>query len=164
MTDTVSDARRVPEKPSLEGLEDRWSHRWQEEGTYAFDRSKDRADVYAIDTPPPTVSGDLHIGHAFSYTHTDIVARFQRMRGKEVFYPIGWDDNGLPTERQVQNAYGVRCDPSLPYEPDFGAADQAGNVRPPAKPDRKRQVSISRRNFVELCAQQTAIDEQRYEA
>src|SRR6185369_14372367 len=152
MTDT---AGGPPAKPSLEGLEARWSQKWQEEGTYAFDRSKHRADVCAIDTPPPTVSGNLHIGHAFSYTHTDLVARFQRMRGREVFYPIGWDDNGLPTERRVQLGFGVRCDPSLPYDPDFV---------PPAKPNPKRQVPISRRNFVELCTRQTEADEQAYEA
>src|SRR5215204_4169302 len=122
MTDTVSDARRVPEKPSLEGLEERWSQRWQEEGTYAFDRSKDRADVYSIDTPPPTVSGNLHIGHVFSYTHTDITARFWRMRGKEVFYPMGWDDNSLNVVRRVSVDFGVTCDPTLPYD---------GNVEPP---------------------------------
>jgi len=154
MDDTVSAAHRVPEKPSLDGLEERWSRRWQEEGTYAFDRSKERADVYAIDTPPPTVSGTLHIGHVFSYTHTDILARFQRMRGREVFYPIGWDDNGLPTERRVQNHYGVRCDPSLPYDPQF---------TPPARPHPKRPVSISRRNFTELCARQVIEDERLYE-
>jgi valyl-tRNA synthetase len=145
----------LPAKPSLEGLEERWSRKWQEEGTYAFDRSKDRADVYAIDTPPPTVSGSLHIGHAFSYTHTDLIARYKRMRGWEVFYPIGWDDNGLPTERRVQLTYGVRCDPSLPHDPAF---------TPPAKPDRKRQRPIGRRNFVELCARATAKDERAYEA
>src|SRR5690606_590927 len=154
MTNTAADARRVPEKPSLDGLEARWAQRWQEEGTYAFDRSKDRADVFAIDTPPPTVSGALHIGHVFSYTHTDLVARYQRMRGKAVFYPIGWDDNGLPTERRVQNHFGVRCDPSLPYDPDF---------TPPAKPDPKRPVAISRRNFIELCKRQTVEDEKAYE-
>src|SRR6266487_3593195 len=104
------------QRRSLDGLEAEWGRRWQEEGTYAFDRSKERADVYAIDTPPPTVSGSLHIGSVFSFTHTDFVARFRRMRGKAVFYPMGWDDNGLPTERRVQNVYGVRCDPSLPYE------------------------------------------------
>src|SRR5688572_28864461 len=153
MTDTVS-RPRLPESPSLEGLEARWSQRWQEEGTYAFDRSTDRSGVYAIDTPPPTVSGSLHMGHVFSFTHTDLVARYQRMRGKAVFFPIGWDDNGLPTERRVQNLYGVSCDPSLPYDAAF---------TPPAKPDAKHPVAISRPNFVELCTRQTLEDERGYE-
>ena len=109
----------VPEKPALEGLEDEWTARWERDGTYRFDRTRPRDEVYAIDTPPPTVSGSLHVGHVFSYTHTDLIARFQRMRGKAVFYPMGWDDNGLPTERRVQNYFGVRCDPSLPYDPAF---------------------------------------------
>jgi valyl-tRNA synthetase len=145
---------RVPDKPSLDGLEEKWARVWKEQDTYAFDRTAERAEVYSIDTPPPTVSGSLHVGHIFSYTHTDLIARFQRMRGKKVFYPIGWDDNGLPTERRVQNYYGVRCDPSLPYDPDF---------TPPEKPDPKRQVSISRQNFVELCGELTHIDEQAFE-
>ena len=109
----------VPNKPSLEGLEARWAARWESDGIYRFDRSKSRAETYAIDTPPPTVSGSLHIGHVMSYTHTDAVARYRRMRGMEVFYPMGWDDNGLATERRVQNYFGVRCDPSLPYDPAF---------------------------------------------
>jgi len=146
-------ARRIPDKPSLEGLEDKWTRRWEEEGTYAFDRSRDRAEVYAIDTPPLTVSGSLHIGHAFSFTHTDLIARFQRMRGKAVFYPIGWDDNGLPTERRVQNYYGVRCDPSLPYDLSFAP--------PTDRP--KEPLAISRRNFIELCEQLTGEDEKAYE-
>src|ERR687892_1461219 len=127
---------QVPEKPALEGLEEKWAARWEAEGTYRFNRSRSRDDIYAIDTPPPTVSGSLHVGHVFSYTHTDLVARFQRMRGKEVFYPMGWDDNGLPTERRVENHFGVRCDPSLPYDP-------AGE-RPAG--DGKQKVSISRPN------------------
>ena len=110
---------QVPEKPSLDGLESKWSEWWDRSGTYRFDRSKDRTEIYAIDTPPPTVSGSLHIGHVMSYTHTDLIARFQRMRGREVFYPIGWDDNGLATERRVQNHFGVRCDPSVPSDPTF---------------------------------------------
>ncbi|MFT3877581.1 MAG: valine--tRNA ligase [Propioniciclava sp.] len=144
----------VPERPVLEGLEDRWAKAWKEQGTYAFVRPESRAQVFSIDTPPPTVSGSLHVGHVFSYTHTDLIARYQRMTGKHVFYPMGWDDNGLPTERRVQNYYGVRCDPSIPYDPDF---------TPPAKPDPKRQIPISRRNFIELCHELTAIDEQVFE-
>ncbi|HWH01956.1 MAG TPA: valine--tRNA ligase [Pilimelia sp.] len=155
MTDTERHQRAgLPERPTLEGLEATWSRRWQEEGTYAFDRSKTRAEVYAIDTPPPTVSGSLHVGHVYSYTHTDTVARFQRMRGKAVFYPMGWDDNGLPTERRVQNVYGVRCDPTLPYDPGFTAPDA------PFDPPRP----VSRRNFVALCARLTAVDEAAFEA
>ncbi len=146
--------RRVPDKPTLEGLEERWSRLWEEQGTYRFDRSRTREQVYAIDTPPPTVSGTLHVGSAFSYTHTDILARYQRMRGKEVFYPIGWDDNGLPTERRVQNFFGVRCDPSLPYDPDF---------TPPAQPG-GHELPIARQNFVELCQRLTAEDEQVFES
>jgi len=145
---------RVPEKPTVDGLEDRWASVWEEQATYRFDRSKTREQIYAIDTPPPTVSGSLHVGHVFSYTHTDCIARYQRMRGLEVFYPMGWDDNGLPTERRVQNYFGVRCDPSLPYDPDF---------EPPAKPDEKRQVPIPRRNFIELCERLTIEDEKAFE-
>jgi len=146
---------RVPEKPSLDGLEERWLSVWEELGTYRFDRSKTREEIYAIDTPPPTVSGSLHVGHVFSYTHTDLVARYQRMRGREVFYPMGWDDNGLPTERRVQNYFGVRCDPSLPYDPDFRPPGEGGNV--------KEQVPCSRVNFIELCERLTEEDELAFE-
>jgi len=145
----------VPDKPALEGLEEKWAKQWEADQTYAFDRTKDRADVYSIDTPPPTVSGTLHFGSVCSYSQKDVVARYQRMRGKEVFYPIGWDDNGLPTERRVQNFFGVRCDPSVPYDPDF---------TPPEKPDPKRQVPIGRQNFIELCERLTAEDEVAFEA
>ena len=151
MTNTQN---RVPEKPVLEGLEAAWSARWEEQGTYLFDRSKTREQIYSIDTPPPTVSGSLHVGHVFSYTHTDLMARYKRMRGLEVFYPMGWDDNGLPTERRVQNYFGVRCDPSLPYDPDF---------TPPEKPDAKKQIPISRRNFIELCNELVQQDEKVFE-
>ncbi len=109
----------IPEKPSLEGLEATWRARWEADGTYRFDRSKDRDEVFSIDTPPPTVSGSLHIGHVMSYTHTDLIARYQRMRGKEVFYPMGWDDNGLNVERRVQLLTGTVVDPTLPYDPSL---------------------------------------------
>jgi len=145
----------VPERPTLEGLETKWSAAWERDGVYRFDRSVAREQVYSIDTPPPTVSGSLHVGHVFSYTHTDAIARFQRMRGKEVFYPMGWDDNGLPTERRVQNHFGVRCDPSVPYDPGFQA---------PSEVSEKEPVPVSRPNFVDLCLQLTDSDEQVFEA
>ncbi|RIX28925.1 valine--tRNA ligase [Amnibacterium setariae] len=150
----------MPDKPALEGLEQKFAAAWEQEGVYRFPGTEGgREGVYSIDTPPPTASGSLHIGHVFSYTHTDLTARFQRMRGKRVFYPMGWDDNGLPTERRVQNYYGVRCDPSLPYDPDF---------TPPAEGTAKStragdQVPISRRNFIELCERLTVEDEQQFE-
>ena len=146
-------APRVPEKPTLDGLEKTWADKWESAGTYSFDRTAERPDVFSVDTPPPTVSGSLHVGHVFSYTHTDCIARYQRMQGKKVFYPMGWDDNGLPTERRVQNYYGVRCDPSLPYDPNF---------EPPTEPG-KDAIAISRRNFVELCVRLTLEDEQVFE-
>jgi valyl-tRNA synthetase len=150
---SATKAIAVPEKPALEGLELKWQTRWEVDGTYRFDRTRSRAEIYSIDTPPPTVSGSLHVGHVFSYTHTDVIARFQRMRGKAVFYPMGWDDNGLPTERRVQNFYGVRCDPSLPYDPAFHPPERAA----------KDPVSISRPNFIELCERLTKEDEKAFE-
>jgi valyl-tRNA synthetase len=150
---TEADAT-VPERPALDGLERKWSEAWERDGCYRFDRSAPRERVFAIDTPPPTVSGSLHVGHVFSYTHTDALARYQRMRGKAVFYPMGWDDNGLPTERRVQNHFGVRCDPSVAYDPDFA---------PPAEPSEKEPLSISRPNFVELCLRLTETDERAFE-
>ncbi len=147
----------IPDKPTLDGIEERWAAQWELDGTYRFDASVAREDVFAIDTPPPTVSGSLHMGHVFSYTHTDTIARFQRMSGKAVFYPMGWDDNGLPTERRVQNYYGVRCDPSQPYTPGF---------EPPFRgepPKNHHAVPISRPNFLELCDELVEIDEQIFE-
>ncbi len=144
----------VPERPSLADLEVKWDASWGAAGTYQFDRTKDRAEIYSIDTPPPTVSGQLHIGSVFGYVQVDSLARFQRMRGREVFYPMGWDDNGLPTERRVQNHYGVRCDPTVPYDAELELPE-------PTKGS--RQLPISRRNFVELCHQLTRVDEKAFE-
>jgi valyl-tRNA synthetase len=145
---------KPPTRPTLDGLERRWADRWARSGVYRFDRTRSRVEVFSIDTPPPTVSGSLHLGHAFSYSQTDVIARFQRMRGRAVFYPMGWDDNGLPTERRVQHHFGVRCDPSLPYKPAF---------EPPEWPSRQ-PIAVSRPNFVELCSQLTMHDEQEFEA
>jgi valyl-tRNA synthetase len=148
----------LPEKPGIEGLEQKWSERWEHDGTYQFDRQSQRARVYAIDTPPPTVSGELHMGHAFSYTHPDTVARFQRMRGYSVFYPMGWDDNGLPTERRVQQYFGVRCDPGLSHDPGFETPGRRSD-----KQKNDALVSVSRPDFVTLCHTLTAEDEQVFE-
>ena len=156
----------IPEKPALEGLEDKWSPVWEQRGTYRFDRDvalsqpNPRENIFSIDTPPPTASGSLHIGHVFSYTHMDLAARYQRMRGKQLFYPMGWDDNGLPTERRVQNYYGVRCDPTLPYDAAFVPPLQGGEGASSKAAD---QTAISRRNFIELCETLTAEDEKQFE-
>ncbi len=143
-----------PDKPSLEGLELAWGQRWEDAGTYRFDGSKSRSEIYSIDTPPPTVSGSLHMGSVFGYVQTDSLARYHRMRGDEVFYPMGWDDNGLPTERRVENYFGIRCDTSLPYDPLF---------QPPSAPDPKAKVACSRANFVQLCTSLTVEDERAFE-
>ncbi len=158
---TPRDTWSVPEKPALDGLEARWGQVWEEQGTYRFDRTANRDGVYSIDTPPPTVSGSLHVGHVFSYTHTDTIARYQRMRGKSVFYPMGWDDNGLPTERRVQNYYLVQCDPTLPYDPAFTTPTPVSE-RPKAE-QKARPTPISRRNFIDLCNTLTAEDEKAFE-
>jgi valyl-tRNA synthetase len=157
----MSTTPNVPEKPALEGLETLWNDKWETAGTYRFSRAGHTRDsIYSIDTPPPTASGSLHIGHVFSYTHTDCVARYKRMQGFEVFYPMGWDDNGLPTERRVQNYYGVRCDPSLPYVADFTPPFEGGDNKSSKAAD---QLPISRRNFIELCEKLTIEDEKQFE-
>ncbi len=155
-TDTPIKTPDVPEKPALEGLEDKLNAAWRQEQVYRFDEDTERSQVYSIDTPPPTASGSLHVGHMFSYTQTDVMARYKRMCGYNVFYPLGWDDNGLPTERRVQNYYGVRCDPSKPYIPDYTPPEK------PAKNQRDWDV-ISRQNFIELCEELTVQDEKVFE-
>ena len=156
-TDTPATAPiNVPDKPALEGLEAALTQRWLDEGTYKFNPDTTREQVYSIDTPPPTASGSLHVGHMFSFTHTDVQARYMRMTGKNVFYPMGWDDNGLPTERRVQNYYGVRCDPAIPYDAGY---------RPPAQPAKNQRDFdvVSRQNFIELCEELAVEDEKVFE-
>jgi valyl-tRNA synthetase len=158
-------SNQIPDKPVLEGLEDKWSQVWERDGTHRFDRAAaiaaGKSSVFSVDTPPPTASGSLHIGHVFSYTHMDLAARFQRMRGRSIFYPMGWDDNGLPTERRVQNYYGVRCDPTLPYVDGYVPPLEGGDNASSKAAD---QVPISRRNFIELCEKLTIEDEKQFEA
>jgi valyl-tRNA synthetase len=164
MSDASAANSQIPEKPALEGLEAKWGQVWESEGTHRFDRAAalkaGKASVFSVDTPPPTASGSLHIGHVFSFTHMDLAARYQRMRGKHLFYPMGWDDNGLPTERRVQNYYGVRCDPTLPYVENYVPPLEGGDNASSKAAD---QVPISRRNFIELCEKLTAEDEVQFE-
>ena len=126
---------------------------WEDNGIFHYNPNHKKGEAFVIDTPPPTVSGTLHIGHVFSYTQTDIIARFQRMIGKHVFYPMGWDDNGLPTERRVQNYFNVRCDPDLKYESDL--VIEMAKSKDFKKPPR----SVSRKKFIELCDFVTKKDE-----
>lgn len=161
-SDPSSSTTRVPDKPSLDGLEVKWDAAWTKSGVYSFDRGAAREQVFSIDTPPPTVSGNLHMGSVFGYVQTDAVARYQRMAGHKVFYPMGWDDNGLPTERRAQNYFGVHCDPSLPYDPDFTPPGTEGKDADGRTI--KRTVGCSRRNFVELCIELITADEAIFEA
>ena len=154
-------AATTPDKVGVEGLEAKWGPSWEKSGTYSFDKSASKSNIYSIDTPPPTVSGSLHVGHVFSYTHTDLIARYQRMIGKEVYYPMGWDDNGLPTERRVQNFFGVRCDPALAYQEGFTPPFEGGDGKSSKAAD---QIPISRRNFIELCEKLTLEDEKHFES
>ena len=108
--------------------------------------------IFSIDTPPPTASGYLHIGHVFSYSHQDIIARYKRMNGFNIFYPMGWDDNGLPTERRVQDFFNVRCDPD---------EKSVKNIQEVVKSIDKKSnpLKVSRKNFIELCHLVTTEDE-----
>lgn len=136
--------------------ERRWEREWRRLGVYDYDPSRPREETFVVDTPPPTVSGSLHVGHVFSYSQTDLVVRYKRMRGFNVFYPMGWDDNGLPTERRVQNYYHVRCDAETPYEPGLELGEASAKQRKgPARP-------ISRANFIELCHGLTRVDERAF--
>ena len=140
-------------KYNYKEAEKKYQKKWEKEQIYSYQASSEKEN-FVIDSPPPTVSGSLHIGHIFSYTQTDILARFHRMMGKNVFYPMGWDDNGLPTEKRIQSLYAVKCDPKLDYNPNFKAK----------KTDKKNPFyqSISRKNFLEICNSQVLEDEAKY--
>ncbi|RYE05869.1 MAG: valine--tRNA ligase [Rickettsiaceae bacterium] len=112
--------------------EQKWQIYWQKQEVYKWDKNASRSDSFIVDTPPPTVSGQLHIGHVYSYTQADFIVRFQRMLGKNVFYPIGFDDNGLPTERLVEKQKNVKA------------------------------YTMKRQDFVDLCQNVIAEEEQKF--
>ncbi len=153
----IIDAATLPAHFEAARAEDKWAPLWDEWRLYQYDETRPRAETFVVDTPPPTISGALHIGHVFSYTQTDLIVRYQRMRGRNIFYPMGWDDNGLPTERRVQNYFHVRCDPHVPYEPNL----QLPPVTPKEQKEQQPRL-ISRANFIELCLQLTKEDEQAF--
>ena len=152
------DPQSIAKHFDQEEAQQRWHRRWQELGVYDYDPSRPREETFVVDTPPPTVSGSLHVGHVFSYTQTDVVARYRRMRGKNVFYPMGWDDNGLPTERRVQNYFHIRCDPHTAYEENIEVEPASSKMR--KKPPRL----VSRQNFIEICTELTKVDEEAFKA
>ncbi|HUR70231.1 MAG TPA: valine--tRNA ligase, partial [Candidatus Thermoplasmatota archaeon] len=118
--------------PSIAAMEEKWLRYWEETGIYRFDPTS-RKPVYSVDTPPPTVSGRMHIGHAYSYNQMDFTARYKRMRGHNLFYPFGFDDNGLPTERFTEKAVG------------------------------KKLSDVGRQEFIRLCLQETKKAEEAME-
>jgi valyl-tRNA synthetase len=156
------DPSTLPPHFDAAGKEKHWDDVWERGAIYRWDEKRGRGETFVVDTPPPTVSGSLHMGHVFSYTHTDVLVRQRRMRGQNIFYPMGWDDNGLPTERRVQNFFHVRCDPTLAYEgPELAKSlEQADDEK--RKDERPRIVS--RRAFIELCSRVTHEDEKAFEA
>lgn len=158
-TATTNEPKGLPSHFESQAIEQKWDENWEHSGIYRYDPSRPREATFVVDTPPPTVSGSLHVGHVFSYTHTDVVVRYKRMRGMNIFYPMGWDDNGLPTERRVQNYYNVRCDLSRAPGPHLSAQEATDTYK---KDDPPRIVS--RPNFIELCLALTQEDEKAFKA
>ncbi|MFQ5514330.1 MAG: class I tRNA ligase family protein, partial [Myxococcota bacterium] len=145
----------IPDKYDHRSVETRWMERWEALGLHRWDPERPREETFVVDTPPPTVSGSLHVGHVFSYTHQDVIVRFQRMRGRNIAYPMGWDDNGLPTERRVQSVFGIRPDPRRRYDPSWKPTRGKGRKDPIEE--------VSRLNFIEACGIVTAEDEAAFE-
>lgn len=155
-TKTV-DPAQLPKHFETQEAEKKWDAAWQDAGIYHYDATRGRSETFVVDTPPPTVSGSLHVGHVFSYTHTDVIVRHQRMLGKNIFYPMGWDDNGLPTERRVQNYFHVRCEPTEKYHEDLKLEPAS------AKKRKERPMLLNRKNFIELCHELTTVDEKAFQ-
>ena len=158
----------LPRRFAVVDREVHWRQIWDELEIHSHQRDLPREQNYVIDSPPPTASGSLHQGHIFSYTHQDIIARFRRMTGWNVVYPMGWDDNGLPTERRVQNFFNVRCDPELPVDQRLQEATGVNKIRAildsirPHKERIKDPLPISREDFIRVCRYVTEEDEQAF--
>lgn len=148
----------IPKRYDHTAVEQRWQEQWDKWKIHSWDPSRPREETFVVDTPPPTVSGSLHVGHVFSYTHQDLLVRFRRMQGLNIAYPMGWDDNGLPTERRVQNVLGIRCNPHLPFDPDWTPTKVEGMKKKDIK-----IKEVSRQNFIDACGLITEEDEKAFE-
>ena len=151
----IINPKDLPKRYEFKDKEKFWRDIWEDKGIYKRLKGKSRSASFVIDSPPPTVSGSLHVGHIFSYTHQDIIARYKRMQNFNVIYPMGWDDNGLPTERRVQNIFGVRIDSNIPYIKDLDIYKRKKELG--LKND--DSLVINRQNFIEMCHKVTKKDE-----
>lgn len=124
--------KEFPKNYNFTENEKKWQQIWQEQQIYAYDPNISKDETYVVDTPPPTISGQLHIGHVYSYTQTDFIVRFQRMMGKNIFYPMGFDDNGLPTERLVEKQKQIKA------------------------------YNMSRSEFIKICEEVVASEEEKF--
>ncbi|MCC8406848.1 MAG: valine--tRNA ligase [Rickettsia endosymbiont of Sceptobius lativentris] len=124
--------KEFPKNYNFTENEKKWQQIWREKQIYAYDPNISKEETYVVDTPPPTVSGQLHIGHVYSYTQTDFIVRFQRMIGKNIFYPMGFDDNGLPTERLVEKQKQIKA------------------------------YNMSRSEFIKICEEVVASEEEKF--
>ena len=153
--------RTIPDKPTLDGLEARWAERWDADGHLPLrPRRRARDEVFSIDTPPPTVSAARCTSATSSATPTPTPSpATSACAASEVFYPMGWDDNGLPTERRVQNYFGVRCDPSPALRPGLRAA-----VRGDPPKDHRAIADLAGPTSSSCASELTGDDEQAFEA
>ena len=151
----IIDPKSLPKRFDFTDKELFWRNNWEEKNIYSRKKNLPREKSFIIDSPPPTVSGSLHVGHIFSYTHQDIIARYKRMQNFNVVYPMGWDDNGLPTERRVQNIFGVRIDNNIPYIKNLNVSKE----KKLQEIDESLPLVINRQNFIEMCHIVTKKDE-----
>lgn len=128
----------MPNKYDAASIEEKWQRYWEEQRLYAWDSSRPREETFVVDTPPPTVSGSLHVGHMFSYSHQDFIVRYQRMKGKNIFFPIGWDDNGLAAA-ETEGVQQLRIHLSLGRRPGFLLGHQRLNLLPNRGTERFRR-------------------------
>ena len=148
----------IPQKYDSQASEQKWRDAWARWDLHRFDPNRPRSETFVVDTPPPTTSGEMHMGTLFGYAQQDMMVRFQRMAGRNIAYPMGWDNNGLPTERRTQNVLGVRPNPLLPFDPEWTPR------RDKTEKEKLDVEEVSRQNFIEACTLITREDQAAFEA